>query len=133
MQSHTTETNPVSEGVKLTKTAARRFVDLAWLVNNEDGSWTVPSSSTKGLTYKVTGYVDDIYDCTCPANSTWYQGRDCKHIVAVKTRIIQLKQEKSKVSAVVTSATLAVFAKASIRIQEISDFIGITATLLGAH
>ena len=139
MQSHTS-LNPVSEGVKLTKTAARRFVDLASLVQNDDGTWTVPSSTDKKISYTITPYVDGIMECTCPAKSTWYQEQDCKHITALKTRLLKERHQATKISQVtqsvkdaVAGATLAILAATMRNAGPIMETANVLTTLTGAH
>lgn len=42
--------------------------------------WIIPASDPTEL----HAYYTDLYDCTCPARTTWRRGEPCKHILAVR-------------------------------------------------
>lgn len=66
--------------------AMRKHIPLEWVEREED-HWTVRSASDPRQRYRVVQDYPGHWTCACPAFSAWRQGEDCKHLLAVFTKI----------------------------------------------
>lgn len=78
--------------IELRQQRGREIAARLRIVQQEDGSWKVPSSKSGRKSYEVNVHPTNV-SCTCPDHEE--TGQRCKHIYAVEF-LIQGEQDKAK-------------------------------------